>query len=368
MNAMRIFHERSPNQNHFWLKNDLFHVTEPEMTKKPCKLSKWIGKAMIIVAVFIFAILFMWHKFYSHKIVSQKNFTLNGDGKRKTQDERYADYFVLRKNKINPFSVNFTLMNENLCDGRTYLIIIIPSKVQNSRQRHAIRSTWTMASSTLVRHVFLVGYSLNTSWNDNIRKESRVFKDILQGDFMDSYYNLTLNILMGLEWSHLFCYNATFILKADDDTFVNTPYLLHVLQTNVSFDYRGVIIGKLNRDGKVRRNGLWKVGTDSYPFPHYPNYMFGNTYLVSRNIANRLVKASEYMPYLPIEDAYITGILAKSIRTKHQHINGFTFWYDTPPKACDFVNSKRITATKLSPRMMEFIWGKINSRDRKSVV
>jgi hypothetical protein len=44
--------------------------------------------------------------------------------------------------------------------------------------------------------------------------------------------------------------------------------------------------------------------------------MFGNTYVISRNIADRLVKASEHMPYIPIEDAYITGILAKSIRTQ----------------------------------------------------
>jgi hypothetical protein len=68
-----------------------------------------------------------------------------------------------------------------------------------------------------------------------------------------------MKILMGLKWTHLYCYNASFILKADDDTFVNTVDVIHTLQTNTSLDYRGLIIGNLNKEGKVKRSGLWKV-------------------------------------------------------------------------------------------------------------
>lgn len=329
------------------------------MKRKTFKASKWIGKVILVSAILIFAVLFLWHKFYRSNLVRHNKIGSSDD--EKTQDELYAEYFTLRSSKVSPFIINLTLMSD-ACDGMTQVIIIIPSKVQNSRQRHAIRSTWAMTSSSRVKHVFLVGFSLNSSWNENIKQESKVFKDIIQGDFIDTYYNLTNKILLGLEWSHKYCYNATFILKADDDTFVNTPYLLNVLQTNVIVDYRGIILGNLNKNGKVKRTGLWKVSFESYPFPHYPMYMFGNTYVISRNIAHRLVKASEYMPYVPIEDAYITGILAKAIRTEHRHINGFTFWYDSPPTACDFVLHKRLTATKVSPLMMEFIWGKLNSK------
>lgn len=329
------------------------------MKRKTFKLSKWIGKFLVVGAILIFAVLFLWHKFYSSKVVRHNE--IGFSGKKKTQDELYAEYFTLRSSKVNPFIINLSLMSD-ICDGMTDLIIIIPSKIQNSRQRHAIRSTWAMTSSSWVKHVFLMGYSVNTSWNENLKQESKVFNDIIQGNFIDTYYNLTNKILMGLEWSHKYCYNASFILKADDDTFVNTPYLLSVLQDKITIDYRGTIVGNLNKEGKVRRTGVWKVSFQSYPFPHYPNYMFGNTYVISRNIAHRLVKASEYMPYVPIEDAYITGILAKAIRTELQHINGFTYWYDSPPKPCDFVLRKRITATKVSPLMMEFIWGKLNSK------
>ena len=122
------------------------------------------------------------------------------------------------------------------------------------------------------------------------------------------------------------------------------------------------MIGKINKDGKVRRSGLWKVELSSYPFPHYPQYMFGNTYVISENIAGRLLKASEYMPYIPIEDAYVTGILAKTIRTEQLHVDGFTFWFDAPPKACDFITTKKISATKVSPPMMQLIWDKLKSK------
>ena len=329
-------------------------------SKKPCKMSKWIGKLLIVAAILIFAILFFSHKFYGNNVVNQQGYQTVAT-KEKTQDELYADYFILRKNKINPFSVNFTLLQINICDGRTYLLIIVPSKLQNLRQRRAIRSTWTMMSDTRVKHIFLVGQSFNTTLNELIIQESKLYKDIIQGDFVDTYFNLTMKILMGLKWTHLYCYNASFILKADDDTFVNTVDVIHTLQTNTSLDYRGLIIGNLNKEGKVKRSGLWKVELSVYPFPHYPQYMFGNTYVISRNIADRLVKASEHMPYIPIEDAYITGILAKSIRTVHQHVRGFTFWYDVPPTACDFINSRRVTATKVSPQMMEYMWRKLNS-------
>ncbi|NXW68576.1 B3GT4 galactosyltransferase, partial [Hirundo rustica] len=53
--------------------------------------------------------------------------------------------------------------------------------------------------------------------------ESRRHGDILQGDFADSYANLTLKTLLLLRWARSCCAGAPFLLKADDDVFVNVP-------------------------------------------------------------------------------------------------------------------------------------------------
>ena len=48
--------------------------------------------------------------------------------------------------------------------------------------------------------------------------------------FQDSYHNLTLKTVMGLKWTSIFCPHAQFILKTDDDIYVNVPLLTSVVK------------------------------------------------------------------------------------------------------------------------------------------
>ncbi|NXO01755.1 B3GT2 galactosyltransferase, partial [Rhinopomastus cyanomelas] len=58
-----------------------------------------------------------------------------------------------------------------------------------------------------------------------LREESRAHGDLLQQDFLDTYHNLTLKTLMGLEWVAKHCPGAAYVLKADSDVFLNLDYL-----------------------------------------------------------------------------------------------------------------------------------------------
>ena len=44
--------------------------------------------------------------------------------------------------------------------------------------------------------------------------------------FQDTYHNLTLKTIMGLKWMSIFCPQAQYVLKTDDDIYVNVD-LLH---------------------------------------------------------------------------------------------------------------------------------------------
>ncbi|NWW14641.1 B3G5B glucosaminyltransferase, partial [Oreocharis arfaki] len=61
--------------------------------------------------------------------------------------------------------------------------------------------------------------------------ESRQRGDILQGDFGDTYGNLTRKTLLLLRWARACCGGAAFVLKADDDAFVHVPAVATYLAT-----------------------------------------------------------------------------------------------------------------------------------------
>ena len=54
-----------------------------------------------------------------------------------------------------------------------------------------------------------------------IYKESEKYEDIIQGDFIDTYHNLSYKAVMGNVWVSEFCEQAEFVVKADDDQFID---------------------------------------------------------------------------------------------------------------------------------------------------
>ncbi|NWU60078.1 B3GT4 galactosyltransferase, partial [Dromas ardeola] len=59
--------------------------------------------------------------------------------------------------------------------------------------------------------------------------EARRFGDLLQGPFPDAYPSLARKTLLLLRWAAARCPAAPFLLKADDDVFVNLPALTSYL-------------------------------------------------------------------------------------------------------------------------------------------
>lgn len=74
--------------------------------------------------------------------------------------------------------------------------------------------------------------------------ENERFSDIIQERFVDSYNNLTLKSVIMLKLVSSFCTNTSkYLLKIDDDMFVNLPLIVEMLTArNVSTD---LLQGKL---------------------------------------------------------------------------------------------------------------------------
>ena len=80
--------------------------------------------------------------------------------------------------------------------------------------------------------VFLLG---NTATPDQgleqeIRAEEAGHGDMVREDFLDTYQNLTLKTLAGIKWAGQFCGQAEFVMKTDDDMYVNLDNMMEYLK------------------------------------------------------------------------------------------------------------------------------------------
>merc|ERR1712241_1143028 len=83
------------------------------------------------------------------------------------------------------------------------------------KQREVIRKTWGYEkrfSGVTIKTVFLLGSteSPNSALMSQIKTEYDTYGDIIQGNFIDSYYNNTIKTMMGLRWAAELCHRARF--------------------------------------------------------------------------------------------------------------------------------------------------------------
>lgn len=91
-------------------------------------------------------------------------------------------------------------------------------------------------------------------------EESVEHKDLIIENFIDSYHNLTIKSIMMLKWIKNNCPKAQFIMKIDDDVYLNLPKLISFVKSDrvKSNDF---LIGKLYTSERPHRdkNSKWLV-------------------------------------------------------------------------------------------------------------
>ncbi|GBP04838.1 Beta-1,3-galactosyltransferase 5 [Eumeta japonica] len=201
-------------------------------------------------------------------------------------------------------------------DNGLLLVIIVASNPYNVENRMTIRNTWGQ-NIDATKVIFLVGESDNATIAQTIRTESEMFKDIVQGNFIDAYRNMTYKHVMGLKWVAHHCPTARYILKTDDDVVVNSDALRMFLAEELSpWGAKDLLICEVFFKAEVHRknSSKWMVTKEEYSGNYYPTYCAGWAVLYSRDVVARLLKAAANSPYFWIDDVHITGILAEQLR------------------------------------------------------
>jgi len=116
----------------------------------------------------------------------------------------------------------------------TEIIIMIKSAVTHPEFRTAIRKTWASNLEMFKTSIyFTVAKSSKPQVQAELLKESEKFKDVIIGDFQDSYYNVTKKVFVGMNFVVENCKYAHYVIHIDDDAYVSLPRLYEFLLKRV---------------------------------------------------------------------------------------------------------------------------------------
>lgn len=208
--------------------------------------------------------------------------------------------------------------NQSECSD-SKVVIVIHSAVTNFNKRATIRSTW--ANSALLRQfkmklVFFLGLPVNKDIQVLVDAESIENKDVVQGNFIDSYTNITHKAVLWLRWVTENCPKVETVLKLDDDVFVNLFRFhdyLSMFESSKRIVWCEVL--KVGEQRIQRKAGLkWRVadyelkGLKYYPLPLCRGYFV----VMTKECVTAMYTAAKETPFFWIDDYYVFGTLANT--------------------------------------------------------
>ena len=213
--------------------------------------------------------------------------------------------------------------NEGFCSQKNmkYLVYVFTAPA-NFEHRQNIRRTWgnnALFKNQTGKVVFLLGNVIKKDVQNKIKEEIKLNRDIVQEDYIESYFNITFKGILALRWLNDNCKNVKYVIKLDDDNFLNifkAIELMSVLDKKNPTDVSRSFYCVRHRNGDLVNRypkHKWYVSEKQYKPKRYPMYCDGPVLMYTRDMVGELYNASFHVPFIPIEDAYTTGLLPNKI-------------------------------------------------------
>ncbi len=186
--------------------------------------------------------------------------------------------------------------------------------------------------------LFVLGSSQSYSVNNDVVEEDEKYNDLIQWEFIDSYYNCTLKAIGILRWTLFYCKNVKFIMKTHDDILVN-PLMLNKFFADI-INSKNTIYGRIAKGWKPIRShkSKWYLSYETYPQSIFPGFVPGPYIISSDSIYFIYEEILNSLPALAFEDIYITGVIAEKLNISRINSNYFVRldWLEIIPKDIDY--------------------------------
>ncbi|XP_002415149.3 beta-1,3-galactosyltransferase brn-like [Ixodes scapularis] len=224
----------------------------------------------------------------------------------------------------------FMIRNEFKCQvprDLPFLLIVVKSAIAHQAHRNAIRQTWGqegLFEDVSIRRVFMVGVKADDETAQSaLNAEHALHGDLVQADFIDTYYNNTIKTMLSFRWVLEHCPGAQWIFFVDDDCYVSAKNLVHFLRDSMNPTDR-YLVGYVYDEAPPYRSRLskWYVSLSEYPFSQYPPFPVGCLYLVSRPAIIELYQMARYTRQFRLDDVFL-GIVSRKIGLRPLHSDKF---------------------------------------------
>ncbi|XP_050933459.1 N-acetyllactosaminide beta-1,3-N-acetylglucosaminyltransferase 3 [Lates calcarifer] len=260
-----------------------------------------------------------------------------------------------------------------------FLLLVIKSSPVNYERREVLRKTWAkerLHNGVWIRRIFISG-TMDSGFekkrlNKLLELEQREYNDILQWDFSDTFYNLTLKQVLFLEWMERNCPKVRFLLNGDDDVFANTDNMVDYLQSLKDNDgSKHLFTGHLIQNvGPIRSSGSkYFIPVQVQESNSYPPYCGGGGFLLSGHTALVIYNMSQSITILPIDDVYMGMCLAKAGLSPVSHMGVKTAGLHIPSSKLDAHDpcyyKEVLLVHRFLPSHMYLMWHRIHDPNLK---
>ena len=193
-------------------------------------------------------------------------------------------------------------------------VFIVPSSPTEISRRKKLRryfSNITLANhSEMFRYAFVIETSLNNATRTFIELEREQYGDIIQVGMIRGYIQLTGKVIGGFNWTNNHCSRARYIVKMDEDSYVDITALsavISVIPPNVGlFGQCGE--GNDNKTAEVNNHMLLVLKLPATAAP----YCYGSGYVITQKASAEVVRMSRGITPIYLDDLYVGMCLSEA--------------------------------------------------------
>lgn len=256
------------------------------------------------------------------------------------------------------------LQNKGLCalhesKNERNVIIVVLSARAHFNKRNLVRQTYGTIKKANNVKVLAVVFMIGNQDAPGVEKvdfnkldaESDQFGDIVIGDFVDTYRNLTLKTIMAYEWLHSHCREAQIVVKTDDDVVVNIFQLTKLLDALSPSDVVSSNIWcAVHRNENTIQdvNSRFYASPEEFPDGKFPDHCGGVGYVTPLGVVDRIIDkiSKSFLGYVCThEDVFMTLIVPQEINSIHNSL-----WRQSKPIELVNKNSEWISMALESGR------------------
>lgn len=228
------------------------------------------------------------------------------------------------------YTLDATYQQQNLVQScKNYeILVLIKTAITHFKLRYAIRNTWqqkirdNLLYDTVFQYYFVAAKSHNPILQNRLNNEVLQYRDILVATQLDSYFNVTRKMVMGMKFVLDSCSQARYIVHVDDDTYFSADRfyknMFKYLQADRPSDYVdcGNFINKaapvFRADNQAgQEHPEWVVDVQGYSSKKYPSYCSGSCFGMPIDAYRKIYNYTQHFNLQGIsklDDVILTGI------------------------------------------------------------